>query len=81
MFFFIFRIIGTPLESDWPENVSILWNTFTPRLRIPLKKILPRLTDSSEDLLAGMLKFDPNSRINASDALNHTFFTEEPLHS
>lgn len=46
-----YRIIGTPLESDWPENVSIMWNCFEPRRGIPIKQIIPQLCDNSEDVL------------------------------
>lgn len=75
----IFRIIGTPPESEWPENVSLMWNCFVARNGLPLKQIIPRLCESSEDLLMKMLKFDPNERISASQALNHPYLAEEPM--
>ncbi|GLV36272.1 Cyclin-dependent kinase 4 [Carabus blaptoides fortunei] len=77
----IFQIIGTPLESDWPENVSIMWNCFEPRRGIALKQIIPHLCDNSEDVLMKMLKFHPKDRISTTAALNHPYFTEEPMPS
>lgn len=38
-------------------------------------------SEAGFDLLAKMLEYDPTRRINAEDALNHPYFSEEPLPS
>lgn len=72
----IFRIIGTPSEQEWPENVSLSWNSFHPCSGVCFESFLPELGTDGENLLKSMLSFDPLKRINAFNALLHPYFKE-----
>ena len=37
------------------------------------------LSDEGLDLLQGLLTYDPNKRMTAKQALNHSWFKEEPF--
>ncbi|CAH1110644.1 unnamed protein product [Psylliodes chrysocephalus] len=78
----IFRIIGKPLEEEWPEeNVSIKWNSFDVINQVRIDQICPFICETAYSLIMSMLTFNPKKRITALEALNHTFFTEEPLNT
>ncbi|XP_056639045.1 cyclin-dependent kinase 4 [Diorhabda sublineata] len=78
----IFRIIGKPSEKEWPEeNVSIKWNSFDVINTITIEEIIPNICETACDLVMSMLTFDPKKRVSALQALNHPFFTEEPLNT
>ena len=79
--FRIFRILGTPNEENWPgvtslkdfkksfpiwknQNISDLFNS---NLNMEEKGI---------DLLMKMLRFNPDERISAKNALEHPYFNE-----
>nr|CAD7600091.1 unnamed protein product [Timema genevievae] len=47
----IFHVIGTPKESDWPENVSLLWSSFIPRPAISLHTVVPEICPNGQDLM------------------------------
>lgn len=70
----ILRIIGTPPKHDWPDDVSILWNSFESRKRVPFDQIIPNLTEPANDLLKKTLRFKPRDRLSAKQCLNHPFF-------
>jgi cyclin-dependent kinase 7 len=46
---------------------------------IPLKQMFSAASDDAIDLLSRMLKYDPNQRVTASEALQHPYFTAAPL--
>ncbi|XP_031784310.1 cyclin-dependent kinase 4 isoform X1 [Nasonia vitripennis] len=73
----IFRIIGTPPESEWPENVSLGWSAFPFRHSKPMKTIIPNLSDAGLDLIKNMLIFNPHKRLTAARALQHPYFLED----
>ena len=69
----IFSILGTPHNDIWPE-VSSLPNyqlEFPQFNKINLRNIFTKLDDNGIDLLSSMLKYDPNQRITAKEALLH----------
>lgn len=73
----IFEVIGSPLEEEWPPEVSLSWRTFesmSPPL--PLSRLIPELDRDAEDLLLKTLVFDCNKRLNASQILQHPYFGE-----
>ncbi|KAI0320809.1 Pkinase-domain-containing protein [Amylostereum chailletii] len=78
---FIFKILGTPTNEQWPGVTSLPWyelvkpkeviqNHFREMFR---KWLSPAGLDLAEQLLA----FDPEKRITASDALRTPYFAEE----
>lgn len=78
----IFRIIGKPSEKEWPEdNVSIKWKSFDVINTITIQEIIPNICETACDLVMKMLTFDSKKRVSALEALNHPFFTEEPLNT
>ena len=70
------RIIGKPAEHEWPEKVPLSWSAFPFRHQVPLNKVIPNLSDLGFDLLTNMLIFDPNKRLTAAQALQHSYFSE-----
>lgn len=74
----ILDIMGTPAESDWPENVAVPWTSFH-RREGALDKFVPEICDLGRDLLKRMLAFSASKRITAVEALQHAYFEDEPM--
>jgi serine/threonine protein kinase len=74
--FKIFRIMGTPCETNWKEGTCLpdfnrvwpMWPT------LDLAKCVPSLSPSGLNLLEGLLCLDPRDRLSASEASSHAFF-------
>lgn len=78
----IFKILGKPSRDEWPkENVCVKYDSFEIVDASGLAQMIPNLCSNAEDLVLSMLTFDPTKRIRALDALNHSYFTEEPLNT
>ncbi|KPI96672.1 PREDICTED: cyclin-dependent kinase 4 [Papilio xuthus] len=75
----IFRLIGRPPRQEWPDNVSVVADSFPPYPARDLADILPRAHPNAVNMIKGMLVFDPAKRLTALDCLEHPYFTEEPL--
>ncbi|KAJ8706973.1 hypothetical protein PYW08_011107 [Mythimna loreyi] len=75
----IFRLIGRPSRQEWPENVSIMLDSFPAYQAQDLAEVLPRIHPHALELIKGMLIFDPAKRLTALDCLEHPYFTDEPL--
>lgn len=84
----IFELLGTPTEEIWPK-VSELphWGKFNLQ-EYPgkfddifvVKKVGNfELTETGKDFLHKLLFLHPEKRLTAEEALNHAWFTEEPL--
>eukprot|EP00959_Pyramimonas_sp_CCMP1952_P267358 5590096-Pyramimonas_sp.AAC.1 len=71
----IFKMLGTPNESVWP-NVTKLrdWHEFPQWRPTDLAKAIPELDHNGIDLLKRMLVYDPAKRIHANQALDHPYF-------
>lgn len=72
----IFQCIGLPPESDWPEDVSIPWNSFRIVPTTPLDQLVPNIEADACRFLKETLIFKQTSRITALDALNHDYFSD-----
>merc|ERR1711892_997093 len=77
--FKIFRLLGTPNENLW-QGVQQLpdfkaeFPKWKPRNLREIVQHPERLNDQGLDLIAQMLKYTPNERIVAKDALEHPYF-------
>ncbi|KAG0747794.1 hypothetical protein G6F57_003897 [Rhizopus arrhizus] len=74
----IFRILGTPSEQTWP-GISQLSEYKQPHVIYPqqnITQVLPNIDVCGLDLLNRMLQYQPQLRISAKDALNHSYFAE-----
>ncbi|CAO0796850.1 Cdk-PSTAIRE [Mucor lusitanicus] len=74
----IFRLMGTPNEQTWP-NISQLPEYKPAQVVYPpqhISQFLPNIDASGLDLLNRMLQYQPQMRISAKDALNHTYFND-----
>ncbi|KAI9139498.1 kinase-like domain-containing protein [Paraphysoderma sedebokerense] len=78
----IVQLLGRPNNDIWPgwTNLPSAETFQLPDVTFPtlLQQIGHRKT-SVLNLLSGMLKYDPNSRLSAQDALMSEYFTEAPL--
>uniref|UniRef100_T2MEA4 cyclin-dependent kinase n=1 Tax=Hydra vulgaris TaxID=6087 RepID=T2MEA4_HYDVU len=77
----ILSIIGTPERCDWPENVSLPYETFINYKGIDLQHLITKISAAGLDLIAKLLVFHPSKRINASTSLAHPFFLESKFAS
>jgi hypothetical protein len=50
-----FRVIGTPQESEWPENVSLNWSFFAQHHSVPLESLLPEICEQGRNILQVLL--------------------------
>ena len=77
--FKIFRLLGTPNENLW-QGVQQLpdfkaeFPKWKPKNLREVVQHPERLNDAGLDLIAQMLKYTPNERIGAKDALEHPYF-------
>ncbi|GBB94087.1 hypothetical protein RclHR1_02290013 [Rhizophagus clarus] len=72
-------VLGTPTEETWPgvSQLPEYKSDFTTYNRIPLESLLPKLDSSGIDLLSQQLiKYQPEKRLSAEDALQHPYFEE-----
>lgn len=79
--FYIFRLLGTANESNWPgvtqlpcyQNVFPQWKA-NPKLN--LHALLPSLDQTGVDLLSKLLQYCPRKRITALEALQHPWLSD-----
>jgi serine/threonine protein kinase len=77
--FKIFTILGTPNEDVWPgvSNLPDYAPHFPQWHPQDLKQLLRgRLEPEGLDLLSRMLRFPPEERISAIEALHHPYFAD-----
>jgi len=72
----IFGILGTPTESEWPANSSVMREAFPVRSSRGLDSLFSDMDTQALDLLRRMLAFNPSKRISAAEALWHPCFLE-----
>jgi len=75
--FRIFRILGTPTETNWPGVSSLPdYKAVFPRWEPPedIRQVLPvDLSHGGHNLLLQLLTYNPDQRISAKQALDHTY--------
>lgn len=74
----IFKLMGTPNESTWP-NISALPNyrsNFQVYAPQDLRVIIPQIDNVALDLLLSLLQLKPENRITARQSLEHPWFAE-----
>lgn len=76
--FKIFRVLGTPNESVWPDIVYLpdFKPSFPKWHRKELAKVVPSLDARGIDLLGSLLSYDPINRISAKRAALHPYFED-----
>lgn len=76
----ICTVLGTPSESDWPSFYRHI-NRDIPLPKGPfvgLSETLPEADSDLVDLLSRLLTLNPEKRINAKEAVKHSFFRDLP---
>jgi cyclin-dependent kinase 2 len=76
--FRIFRTLGTPNEEVWPGVTTLpdYKSTFGQWKPQSLTSVVPGLDPLGLDLLSKMLRYAPQERITAKDALKHPYFDD-----
>lgn len=77
----IFMTLGTPDEAAWPGVTSLpeyQADAFPKWRARPLSEVCPSLCAEGLDLLSRMLAYDPQRRVTARMALQHSYFSDIP---
>ena len=74
-------LTGQPLfeadtEEDVLQQIKDLRDEFS-TTGLHVFDVLPELSQAGREVLAGLLRFDPDERLTAADALKHRWFTED----
>jgi len=79
----ILSVIGSPQKTEWPEQVSLPYDSFQNYPAVDLRTKIPDMCEEGADLISKLLLFDPNKRINARKCLIHAYFddVDSPEHS
>eukprot|EP00919_Chromeraceae_sp_WS-2016_P008351 GHVR01019726.1.p1 GENE.GHVR01019726.1~~GHVR01019726.1.p1 ORF type:complete len:298 (-),score=63.99 GHVR01019726.1:209-1102(-) len=74
----IFKLLGTPTAAMWPTAVELPgWKNDFPQYQAHRwASVVPQLDAAGVDLLSKMLKYDPNQRISARQAMDHEYFKD-----
>ncbi|TFK30581.1 Pkinase-domain-containing protein [Coprinopsis marcescibilis] len=78
----IFKLLGPPTKESWSNYTELpLAQTITipPPQPNQFRSKFPYLSTAGLDLLMSLLKYDPEKRITAAEALKHPYFKESPL--
>jgi cyclin-dependent kinase len=82
---FFLRLLGTPSLQEFPGMDQLPeYSADMPPYPPPkggLASLVKRLPKDGIDLLSQMLRYDPQKRISAADALEHCFFNDMPRRS
>eukprot|EP00210_Caulerpa_lentillifera_P005333 g5096.t1 len=76
----IFQTLGTPDKSSWPASPFLKsWHEFPQWNQNTLNEILPDINPLAFDLIRRLLVINPDERITITEALNHPYFTTDPV--
>jgi serine/threonine protein kinase len=85
VFVLVPRLLGTPSLQDFPGMDQLPeYSPDMPPYPPPkggLASLVKRLPKDGIDLLSQMLRYDPQKRISAAEALEHPFFDDMPRRS
>ncbi|KAJ1959619.1 cyclin-dependent kinase 5 [Dispira parvispora] len=74
----IFKVLGTPTTESWPSMASL--KGYRPDFPVypptDLRQYVPKLDAPGVDLLARLLRYVPEERLTAEQALRHPFFND-----
>lgn len=75
----IFDVLGTPTESNWAGHRTLPdFCEFKPCPARSLRDIFTAAPDDMISLLESLLRLNPNERSTATQALQHSFFSNKP---
>lgn len=76
----ILNVVGSPDENDLASIINVKARNYISSLKIrvkqPFSHLYPDADENALDLLDLLLTFDPNRRINVSDALSHAYLKQ-----
>jgi renal tumor antigen len=75
----IHNILGTPsidLLNHFKQHATHMEFNFPKKMGTGIKNLIPHATPDCVDLIEQLLKYDPDERITASDALKHPYFRD-----
>lgn len=76
----IFKALGTPNESEWPEIRDLPgFFEYQSSLGTSLELLFSAASPDALDLLKKLLVFNPNKRITCEEALQHIYFASPPF--
>ena len=73
-------VLGSPTSKSWPEGLKLAakmnfrFPAFTPT---PLSTLIPHASPEAIQLMADLMKYDPNKRPTASQVLQYPFFMKD----
>lgn len=78
---FMIKLLGTPNETIWPgfnklSGTKLL--KFQKQSFNNIKDVFPQQTENAQNLLTGLLTYNPKSRLTVKQALSHPYFQESP---
>ncbi|GAB5356243.1 hypothetical protein AAMO2058_000274100 [Amorphochlora amoebiformis] len=80
----IFGKLGTPTEEEWSERKnlpqSMMYNYEETKAE-PWEVLFPAADPVARDLIMNLLRFNPNKRLTAGQALEHRYFKTAPAPS
>ncbi|XP_050420866.1 cyclin-dependent kinase 20 isoform X2 [Adelges cooleyi] len=78
----VVHYLGTPTDKNWPKRKEMPdYNKlqFIDCNSIPMDSLLPDVDKQLVDLVAKLILYDADKRLNAEEALLHSYFFNEPL--
>lgn len=75
----ICSVLGSPTNSSWQEGIKLAAKMnfrFPQFVPTPLSTLIPQASPEAIQLMTDLLKYDPNKRPTASQALQYPFFTK-----